>query len=142
MATVPQVPEQSKSWSKEAFAMARQAKVLSGNKLEQLVVRLQRHSGRSKEIFWRLIIQHGLQEKMDHRRWTDEEVDRLREELVKLSIEEVAKKLHRTPEAIRSILKRNKLRIREIRCDLFSVESLAAALHIRKSQVHFWIDQN
>jgi DNA-binding transcriptional MerR regulator len=142
MATLFQMPEQSQAWSKEAFAMARHAKVLSGNKLEQLVVRLQRHSGRSKEICWRFIIQHGLKEKMDHRRWTDDEIDRLREELVKLSIGEVAKKLNRTPEAIRSILKRNQLRVREIRCDLFSVESLATALHVGKSEIHFWIDQN
>jgi DNA-binding transcriptional MerR regulator len=142
MATLPQVSEQSQSWSKEAFAMAAHAKVLSGNKLEQLVVRLQRHSGRPKETCWRFLIQHGLKDKMDHRRWTEDEIDTLREELVKRSIEEVAKKLNRTPEAIRSTLKRNHLKLREIRCDLFSLESLAAALHVRKSEIHFWIDQN
>ncbi|WP_150133167.1 hypothetical protein [Acidisarcina polymorpha] len=142
MAALPQMQEQPQSWSKEAFAMARQAKVLSGHKLEPLVVRLQRHSGRSKEACWKFIIQQGLQEKMDHRRWTDDEIETLREELVKRSIEEVAKKLDRTPEAVRSILKRNKLRVRDIRCDLFSVENLAAALHIRKPEIQYWIDQN
>ena len=47
------------------MAMAAQAKVLSGNKLEQLVVRLQRHSGRPKEACWRFIIQHGIKGTVD-----------------------------------------------------------------------------
>lgn len=142
MATLPQASEQSALWSREAFAMAAQAKVLSGNKLEQLVIRLQRHSGRPKEACWRFLIQYGLKDKIDHRRWSEEEIDILREELIKRSIEEVAKKLKRTPEAIRSVLKRNNLKLREIRCDLFSLESLAAALHVRKSEIHYWIDVN
>ncbi len=36
---------------------------------------------------------------------------------------------------------RNDLNLREIRCDLFSVESLAIALHVRKAEVIFWIEQ-
>ena len=56
MATLPKLPERSPVWSAEAMAMAAQAKVLSGSKLEQLVVRLQRHSGRPKEACWRFII--------------------------------------------------------------------------------------
>jgi RNA polymerase-binding transcription factor DksA len=62
--------------------------------------------------------------------------------LVKKSIEEVAKKIDRTPKAIRNMLRRNHLSVREIRCDLFSVESLASALHVRKAEVVFWIEQN
>ena len=58
------------------------------------------------------------------------------------SIEEVAKKIDRTPKAIRNMLRRNQLSLREIRCDLFSVESLASALHVRKAEVVFWIEQN
>ncbi|HTF66131.1 MAG TPA: hypothetical protein VK638_25935 [Edaphobacter sp.] len=142
MARLPHSSEYSQEWSPEARALAQRAKVLSGNKLEQLVVRLQRHSGRPKETCWRFIIQRGLKGKVDHRRWTEDELETLREELVKRSIEEVAKKLNRTPQAIRSTLKRNHLRVREIRCDLFSVESLAAALHVRKSEIRYWIDQN
>lgn len=122
--------------------MACQAGVLSGNKLEQLVIRLQRHSGRSKESCWRFIIQHGLKQKRDHRRWTEDEIEMLREELVKKSIDEVAKKLNRTPDAIRSTLKRNNLKLRDMRCDVFSVESLAAALHVGKAAIHHWIHQN
>ena len=123
------------------MAMAAQAKVLSGSKLEQLVVRLQRHSGRPKEACWRFIIQHGLKGQQDHRRWTETEFEIVREELVKRSIEEVAKKVNRTSKAIRNMLKRNHLSLREIRCDLFSVESLASALRVRKAEVVFWIEQ-
>jgi len=122
------------------MAMAAQAKVLSGNKLEQLVVRLQRHTGRTKEACWRFVIQYGLKGRVDHRRWTAEELDTVREELVKRSVDEVAKKLNRSPKAIRSMLMRNHLSVREIRCDLFSLESLAAALHVRKSEIVAWID--
>jgi len=122
--------------------MAAQAKVLAGSKLEQLVVRIQRHTGRPKEACWRLVIQHGIKGSKDHRRWTDSEVEIVREELVKRSIEEIAKKIHRTPKAIRNMLRRNDLSVRDIRCDLFSVENLSAALHVQKSEVIFWIEQN
>jgi hypothetical protein len=141
MATLPKLPERSPEWSAEAMAMAAQAKVLSGSKLEQLVVRLQRHSGRPKEACWRFIIQYGIKGQQDHRRWTETEFEIVREELVKRSIEEVASKVNRTPKAIRNMLNRNDLSLREIRCDLFSVESLASALHVRKAEVVFWIEQ-
>jgi hypothetical protein len=142
MATLHPSPESHQQWSAEAMAMAAQARVLSGDKLEQLVIRLQRHSGRSKETCWRFIIQYGIKRSVDHRRWTESELETLREELVKRSVEEVAKKLNRTPKAIRNVLRRQQLSVREIRCDLFSVESLASALHVRKAEIIFWIDQN
>jgi hypothetical protein len=131
----------SPRWSAEAFALVAQAKVLSGNKLEQLVVRLQRYSGRPKQECWRFVIQHGLKTTVDHRRWTEAEIAFVREELVKRPIEEVAKKLNRTPRAIRSMLVRNRLGVKEIRCDRFSIESLALALRVRKDEIHFWIEQ-
>ena len=81
------------------------------------------------------------QGRQDHRRWTEDEVKFIREELVKRSIEEVARKVNRTPKAIRNMLRRNDLSLREIRCDLFSVESLASALRVRKAEVIFWIEQ-
>lgn len=141
MTNLPHSSERSQRWSMEALALAAQAKVLSGNKLEQLVVRLQRHTGRSRETCWRFLIQYGIKGKVDHRRWTDEEIELVREGLVKRSVEDVAKKLNRTPMSIRSMLRRNSLHVREIRCDLFSVESLAHALHVRKAEIHFWIEQ-
>jgi hypothetical protein len=142
MATLPKLPERSQEWSAEAIAMAAQARVLSGDRLEQLVIRLQRHSGRPKETCWRFIIQYGIKRSVDHRRWTESELEILREELVKRSVEEVARKLNRTPKAVRNVLRRHQLSVREIRCDLFSVESLASALHVRKAEIISWIDQN
>lgn len=122
--------------------MAEQAKGMSGRMLEQLATRLQRHTGRRRESCWRLIIQYGIKGRLDYRRWTDPEIEQVREELVKASVDEVAKKIHRTPKAIRNMLRRNDLSLRDIRCDLFSVESLAAVLHVRKSEVVFWIEQD
>ena len=129
-------------WGAEAFSLVAHAKVLSGNKLEQLVVRLQRHSGRPKQECWRFVIQHGLKNGVDHRRWTEEEIEFVREELVNRSVEDIAKKLNRTPRAIRSMLMRNHLGLREIRCDRFSIQSLAHALRVRSEEIHFWIEQN
>lgn len=128
-------------WGPEAMSLVAHAKVLSGNKLEQLVVRLQRHSGRPKQECWRFVIQHGLKTGVDHRRWTEEEIEYVREALVKLTIEEIAKKLKRTASAVRSMLVRNHLAVREIRCDRFSLESLAHALRVRTVEVREWIDQ-
>lgn len=141
MPTLSKLSERLGEWSSDALAMAAQAKVLSGNKLEQLAVRLQRHTGRPSEACWRLIIQHGIKGRRDHRRWTESELETVREELVRRSIEGVAKKIDRTPKAIRNMLRRNHLSVREIRCDLFSVESLARALHVRKAEIVFWIEQ-
>ena len=69
------------------------------------------------------------------------EIGFVREGGVKCLIEEIAKKLHRTPKAIRSMLARNHLGVKEMRCDRFSIESLAGALRVRKEEIHFWIDQ-
>jgi hypothetical protein len=125
----------------DALALAAQAKVLSGNKLEQLVVRLQCHTGRTKEACWRFVIQYGLKGRLDHRRWTDEEFETLREGLVKFSLEEMAAKLHRSPKALRGKLEREGYNLRDIRCDLFSVDSLASAIRVRRSQVLSWIQR-
>jgi len=128
-------------WSPEAYALVAGAHTLSGNKLEQLVVRLQRHSGQAKRECWRFVIRHGVRKAEEHRRWTEDEIDFVRESLVKLSIEEIARKLKRTAKAVRSMLVRNQLGVREIRCDVFSVVSLAAALRVRKDEIRFWIER-
>jgi len=139
--TFPHSPHPSGTWSDQALSIAAQARVVSGNKLEQLVVRLQRHTGRTKDACWRFIRQYGLKDRVEHRRWSDAELDMLREELVKNSVDEVARKLHRSPRAIRSVLLRNNLRVREIRADQFSLESLSAALHVSKPELLTWIDR-
>lgn len=124
-----------------ALAIAAQAKVLSGSKLEQLVERLQRHTGHTKAVCWRFVIQYGLKGRLDHRRWTDEELETLREGLVKFSLEEMAAKLHRTPNALRRKLEREGFNLRDIRCDLFSVDSLACAVRVQRAQVLSWIER-
>lgn len=125
---------------REALAIAAQAKVLSGSKLEQLVVRIQRHTGQPKEACWRFVIRCGLKGRHDHRRWTLEEFETLREGLVKFSLEEMATKLDRSPKALRTKLAREGYSLREIRCDLFSLDSLACAIRVRRSQVLIWIE--
>jgi hypothetical protein len=127
--------------NEEALAIAAQAKFLSGSKLEQLVVRLQRHTGQAKQKCWRFVIQYGLKGRLDHRRWTDGELETLREGLVKFSLEEMATKLHRTPQALRRKLGREGFSLRDIRCDLFSIDSLACAVRVQRSQVLCWIER-
>jgi hypothetical protein len=129
------------AWSEEARAIARQARVLSGDKLDQLIRRLQRHSGRSRESCWRFVMQTGLKIRDEHRRWTDDEIDALREHLATHTVAETAKMLGRSVKAVRCALERNDLKIREIRCDMMSIDSLARILHVRKTEIQSWIDK-
>ena len=131
------VPE----WGQEAISLAEQARVLSGNKLAQLVRRLQRQTGRTQEECWRFVIKYGIKAEVDHRRWRPEELDEARELLTKYSVEEVAKRLNRSAKALRNALHRRQLSVREIRCDCFSLESLAQALHVRRSEIVGWIER-
>jgi hypothetical protein len=128
-------------WGPEAKALAVRAKVLSGPKLDQLVLHLQRQTGRSREACWRFVLQHGLKSRDEHRRWTDEEIETLREKLATHSVEETAKLLGRSANAIRCALRRNDLKVREIRCDCFSVNALARILRVRKEEIHTWIEK-
>lgn len=109
--------------------------------LEQLATRLQRHTGRTRESSWWLIIQYGIKGRLDYRRWTNSELEAVREGLVKRSIDDVAKELRRTPKAVRNMLRRNHPSLGEICCDQFSVESLAITLHVRKAEVVLWIER-
>jgi hypothetical protein len=52
----------------------------------------------------------------------------------------MAAKLHRTPHALRQKLEREGYNLKDIRCDLFSVDSLAGALRVQRSQVLSWIE--
>ena len=113
------------AWSEEAKAIATQARVLSGEKLDQLVRRLQRHSGRSRESCWRFVMQTGLKIRDEHRRWTEAEIDALREHIATHTVEETAKMLGRSAKSVRCALHRYDLKIREIRCDWMSIDSLA-----------------
>lgn len=141
MAAARMVSRLLPNWSSDAVALAKQAKVLSGIKLAQLVRRIQRQTGRTSEECWRFVIKNGIKEEFDHRRWSSEELDEARELLTKFSVAEVAKKLNRSAKALRNALQRRKFSVREIRCDCFSLGSLAHALRVRPSEVRNWIEQ-
>lgn len=141
MATVRPLPGLSPKWGQEALALAEQARVLSGPKLAQLVRRLQRHTGHSHQECWRFVIKYGIKAEVDHRRWNEEELDEARELLTKYPVEEVAKRLNRSPKALRNALQRRQLSVREIRCDCFSLVALAQALHVSRAEVLHWIEQ-
>lgn len=121
--------------------MAEQARVLSGPKLAQLVRRLQRQTGRSDQECWRFVIKYGIKAETDNRRWQPEELDKARELLTKYSVEEVAKRLNRSPRAVWNALHRRQLSVRDIRCDCFSVQALANAVRVRPTEVIQWIEQ-
>jgi hypothetical protein len=134
-------PNAAGAWSDEAKAIAIQARVLSGEKLDQLVRRLQRHSGRSRESCWRFVLQTGLKIRDEHRRWTEAEIEELREHIATHTVEETAKKLGRSVKSVRCALHRYDLKIREIRCDMMSIDSLAKILHVRKTEIQSWIEK-
>jgi hypothetical protein len=141
MATARPVPGLPPKWGPEALALAEQARVLSGVKLAQLVRRLQRQTGRKNEECWRFVIKYGIKAEADNRRWHPEELDEARELLTKYPVEQVAKKLNRSPKALRNALHRRQLSVREIRCDCFSLEALAQAVRVRPKEVVHWIEQ-
>jgi hypothetical protein len=140
MATIHSPSKFSTKWGPEARALAEQARVLSGSKIVQLVRRIQRQTGCSQEECWRFVIKHGIKREVDHRRWQEDELDEARELLTKYSVEEVARRLNRSPKALRNALQRRQLSVREIRCDCFSLGSLAHALHVRSTEVRNWIE--
>ena len=129
------------AWSDEARAIARQARVLSGEKLDQLVRRLQRITGRSRETCWRFVLQTGLKIRDEHRRWTKAEIEELRELVATHTVEETAKKLERSAKSVRCALHRYGLKIREIRSDWMSIDSLARILRVRKAEIQLWIEK-
>ena len=141
MATARPLSEIPQKWGTKAIALAEQARVLSGAKIAQLVRKLQRQTGYSSEDCWRFVIQYGIKAEFDSRRWKDDELEQARELLTKYSVEEVAKKLNRSPKGLYNAFHRRQLSLREMRCDCFSVVSLARALHVRTTEVRFWIEQ-
>lgn len=141
MATARPLPGLPPQWGSEALALAEQARVLSGSKLAQLVRRLQRQTGRSDQECWRFVIKYGIKAETDNRRWQPEELDEARELLTKYSVEEVARRLSRSPKALRCALHRQQLSVRDIRCDCFSAEALAQAVRVRPTEVIQWIEK-
>ena len=133
-------PVRASQWSQEAYTIARQARSLNFLKIEPLIQKLQQASGRSRRDC--LVLIHRCTEQKPMRRsWTEEEIDQVRELLVANSVEEVAKKIGRSPSSVKHLCSRLGIRSRELRCDLFSVTGLASAMHVRKAEILFWIEQ-
>jgi hypothetical protein len=138
---VPPSPNRVRqSWSSEACALALQARSLNFLKIEPLIQKLQQISGRSRRDCV-ILIHRCVQQKPLRRSWTEEEIDQVRELLVVNPIEVVARKVGRSTSSVKHICSRRGIRIKELRCDLFSINSLAAAMHVRKAEIVFWIDQ-
>jgi hypothetical protein len=87
-----------------------------------------------------IFIHRSVQQKPLRRSWTEEEIDQVRELLVANPTEVVVWKVSRSTSSVRHLYSRQGIRIKKLRCDLFSINSLAAAMHLRKSQFGFWID--
>ena len=128
------------SWSPDAYALARQARSLNFLKIEPLIQKLQQASGRSRRDCL-VLIHRCAQEQPRRRSWTDEEIDQVRELLIANPVETVASKIGRSTSSVRQLCGRLGIRVRELRCDLFSVNSLAAAMHVRKAEIRYWIEQ-
>jgi hypothetical protein len=138
---VPPSPNRVRqSWSPEAYALARQARSLNFLKIEPLIQKLQQASGRSRRDCL-VLIHRCAQEQPRRRSWTDEEIDQVRELLIANPVETVASKIGRSTSSVRQLCGRLGIRVRELRCDLFSVNSLAAAMHVRKAEIRYWIEQ-
>jgi hypothetical protein len=124
----------NRHWPPEAHELAKQARAMNALKLEELVQRLQRHTGRSRRDCLNFV-HKCLSSKSRQREWSDEEIERARELLATHPVKIVAAKLNRTEDALRMMCKRRGIRTRELQCDLFSITSLASELKIRKEQV-------
>ena len=88
-----------------------------------------------------ILIHRCVQQKPLRRSWTEEEIDQVRELLVANPVEVVARKVGRSTSSVKHLCSRQGIRIKELRCDLFSINSLAAAMHVRKAEIVFWIEQ-
>ncbi len=128
------------SWSDDAYALARQARSLNFLKIEPLIQRLQQTSGRSRRDCL-VLIHRCAQQQPQRRPWTDQEIDQVRELLIANPVETVASKLGRSASSVKQLCGRLGIRVRELRCDLFSINSLAAAMHVRKAEIVYWIEQ-
>lgn len=125
------------AWSDKDKEFADKARNLYAKKLDEDIRYLQRSSGRSRNACLWLVVKS----RDAHRRWTESEIEELREHMATHTVEETAKKLGRSTKSIRCALHRLDLKIREIRCDLMSINSLARIFHVRKAEIQFWIEK-
>lgn len=134
------VSESSPTWPPEAYELARQAKAANALKLEGLICRLQRKTGR-RQRDCALFLLRQIASTRRPQVWTDDEIDKVRELALTLTTEGIANQIGRSAEAVRCMCKRRRIRLREARCDFFSINSLAAQMHVRYDEVKYWIAQ-
>jgi hypothetical protein len=133
-------PDPSLAWPPEAYELAREAKAANALKLEALIRRLQRKTGR-RQRDCALFLLRQIASTRRPQVWTDDEIDKVRELALSFSSEAIATKLGRSAEAVRCMCKRKGIRLRELRCDFFSINSLATEMHVRSDEVKYWIAQ-
>src|ERR1700744_6543153 len=80
-------------------------------------------SGRSRRDCL-VLIHRCAQEQPRRRSWSDEEIDQVSELLIANPVESVASKIGRSTSSVRQLCGRLGIRVRELRCDLFSVTVL------------------
>jgi hypothetical protein len=80
MGTVVRQSNSSLPWDAEATAVVEQAKCFPRNKLEQLVLRLQRHADKPRDAAGDLL--SGMGSRFRYRRWSESEINFFRKELV------------------------------------------------------------
>jgi hypothetical protein len=78
-----------------------------------------------------------VQQKPLRRAWNEEEIDPVRELLVDNPVDVVARKIGRSTSSVKHLCSGRGILIKEFRCDLFSINSLAAAMHVRKAEILF-----
>jgi hypothetical protein len=96
-----------------------------------------RISGTVRKVNCVILIHRCVQQKPLRHAWTEEEIDEVREFLVVNPIEVVARKVGRSTSSVKHLCSRRGIRVKELRCDLFSINSLAAAMHVRKAEIVF-----
>jgi hypothetical protein len=134
------IPGLSLPWPPEAYEIAKEARAANALKLEALIRKLQRKTRRRRRdcafFLLRQIARTPRQQV-----WTEDEIDRVRELALSLTSEAIAAKIGRSAAAVRCMCKRQRIRLREVRCDFFSLNSLAAEMRVRRVEVNYWIDQ-
>jgi hypothetical protein len=105
-------------------------------KVEPLIQKLQRSSGISRRECM-IFIRRCIQQKPLRSSWTEGEVDQVRELYVANPAEIVIRKVGRSMSSVRHFYSRQGIRIRKVKCDRLSINSLAAAVHMRESRTGF-----
>ena len=125
-------------WSKVAIDMVRASRGVKGPLFRQLISRLASESGHPRDACLRFARSNGVSFKHKHNTWGRRERERLLEMLDESSVREAAARMHRSPGAIYSILRRLQIGVRGSQ-NSWSKLQLAKALHCHSSLINRWI---